>query len=90
VLLDVAVKQGQAGLIGGKIDDRATVVRNYNRILNNTGSLFAIDLGEFETVSMKMHGMSVIGTVAHDQPVTHSWLQHELPFVGIRFAVDKP
>ena len=74
MLLNMAMKQREAGLIGRKVHNGTPIIRNHNRILNNSGSFLSIDLSQFETVPVKMHGMSVVGTVAHNQPVARSLL----------------
>ena len=43
VLLDVAMEQRKSWLIRGKIHNGAAVVRHHHRILNNSGSLLAVD-----------------------------------------------
>jgi hypothetical protein len=44
VLLDVAVEQGEPRLIRGEIDNRPAVVRDHDRILDNTRGFLAVDL----------------------------------------------
>ena len=46
MLLDVAVKEGEAGLIGGEVDDGAAVVRNDYCVLDDAGGLFPVDFGQ--------------------------------------------
>jgi hypothetical protein len=52
VLLVVTVKKGQARLIGYQINRYASVVRHYDRVLNDAGGLFPIDLDQLEGVTM--------------------------------------
>jgi hypothetical protein len=40
VLLDVAVKESEARLIGSEIYDHSTVIGDYDCILNNAGGFF--------------------------------------------------
>jgi hypothetical protein len=44
VLLNMAMKQSEAGLIGGKVHNGTPIIGNHNRILNNSGSFLSIDL----------------------------------------------
>src|ERR1700722_5864978 len=90
VLLDVAVKQGQPGLIRGEIHNGSAVVGNHDRILQDASRLLAVDLRQLPQVPVKMHGMRVIGAIAHDQAVPRSTFQHEFTFVRIRFAINQP
>ena len=90
VLLDMAVKEGKPRLIGREIDDGATIVRDDDRILNNSGRLLAVDLDQFPEVPVKVHGMGVIGAVAHDQAVAGALFKKELAFVRVRLAVHEP
>ena len=90
MLLDVAVKEGKARLIGGEIDDRSTVVRYDDGVLHNASRLLAVDLGELPEVAVKVHGMSVVGVVAHHQAVASARFEYDFAFVGVRLAIDEP
>ena len=39
---------------------------------------------------MQVHGMSVIGSVSHHQPIARFWFQHKFAFVRIRFPIHEP
>jgi len=45
VLLDVAVEEREAGLIGGEVDDGAAVVGDDYGVLVDAGGLLFVDLG---------------------------------------------
>ena len=52
MLLDVAVEEGEAGLVGGEVDAGSAVVRDYYGVLDDAGGFAAVDLGEFELVAV--------------------------------------
>ena len=87
MLLDVAVEEGQARLIGGEVDDGSPVVGNDDCVLDDAGSLLPVDFGEFPEMAVKVHGVGVIGAIAHDEPVPRALLEHEFAFVGIGLTV---
>src|SRR5437879_12474861 len=66
VLLDVAVEEGEAGLIGGEVDDGAAKVRDYYGVFDDAGGFLAVDLGELPSRSVQVHGVGVVGAVAHE------------------------
>src|SRR3984893_7700566 len=78
VLLDVAVEEGEAGLIGGEVDDGAPVVRDDYRVLDDAGGFLSVDLGQFPQVPVQVHGVGVVSAVTHDEPVARALLQYEL------------
>lgn len=90
VLLDMTVEQSKPRLVGREIDSSSAIVRNDDRIFDHASSPFPIDLGQFPEMAVQMHGMSVVGAVAHDQPVPNPVLKDEFAFVRIRLAVDEP
>src|SRR5215469_12841084 len=74
VLLQMTVKEGETRLICCKVDHCAAVVGHYDRVLDNSSRLFPVNLHQFPKVPMKMHGMRVVGTVAHHQTIANSCL----------------
>ena len=90
MLLDVAMEEREAGLVGGEVDAGSTVVRDDDRILQDPRGLPAIDLGEFKLMAVKMHGMGVVGAIAEDEPVTRTLLEDKLLFVWVWLAIHKP
>ena len=90
MLLDVAVEEGEAGLVGGEVDAGSAVVGDDYGVLDDAGGLVAVDLGEFELVTVEMHGVGVVGAVAEDEAVARALLEDELLLVGVGFAVDQP
>ena len=47
VLLDVAVEEGEAGLVGGEVDDGAAEVGDYYGVLDDAGGFLSVNFGEF-------------------------------------------
>src|SRR5690349_25140544 len=73
VLLDVTVKEGEAGLVGGEIHGGAAVIGDDYGVLDDTGSLFAVDIDDFETVAMEVKRVSVVGLIAEDDAVARAF-----------------
>ena len=90
VLLDVAVEEGEAGLVGGEVDDGAAVVGDDDGVLDDAGGFGSVDFDEFELVAVQMEGMGVVGAVAKDEAVAGSLVEDELAVVGVGLAVDEP
>ena len=90
MLLDVAVEEGEAGLISREVDAGSAIVGDDNGVLDDAGSFAAVDLGEFELVTVEMHGVGVVGAVAKDEPVACALLKDELLLVWVGLAVDEP
>ena len=84
------MEEGEAGLVGGEVDGDASVVRNDHRILYDSGGLLSVDLGQLPQMPVQVHGVGVVGAIAHHEPVTRALLQHELALMWIGLAIDKP
>src|SRR6266436_7707263 len=78
VLLDVAVEEGEAGLIGGEVHNGAPVIGDDYRVFDDAGGLLSVDLGQLPQMPVQVHGVGVVGAVAHYEPVACALLQHEL------------
>ena len=52
--LDVAVEEGQAGLVGGELDGGAAVQGDDYRIFDDAGGELAVDIDEFPLVAVEM------------------------------------
>ena len=74
MLLNVAVKQGQARLVGDKVHHGPAIIRNHYRVFYDAARFGAVHFYQLELVAMQMEGMGVIGAVAKYQPVTSSLL----------------
>jgi hypothetical protein len=90
VLLDVAVKERQSRLIGREINYESAKIGDYSSIFDNACGLPAVDLCQLPKVAMEVHGMSIVGTVAHHEAVARALFQDELAFMGVRLAIDEP
>src|SRR6266700_3655922 len=90
VLLDVAVEEGEAGLIGGEVDYGAPVVGDDYGVLDDASGLFPVDLDQLPQMPVQVHGVGVVGAVAHHESVARALLQHELLLMWVGLAVDQP
>jgi len=90
MLLDVAVEEGGAGLVGDKINSGAAVEGHDDRILNNTAGGLAVEVHELEEVAVEMEGMGIVCAIAENEAMALAPLEDEFVLVGIFLAVDKP
>src|ERR1700689_2724553 len=90
VLLDMAVKQRQARVVSDQIHGGASKCGNYQRILLDAGSGFAVEPEELEQVPVHVQGVRIVPAIVKHQPVAASLSEQEFPFMRIFFAVDEP
>src|ERR1035438_3457958 len=88
MLLDMAMKQGEARLIRSKIHTGAPVGRHHHCILDDARGCFSVNLHDLELMTMQMQRMRIIGPIVKRQPVSHTLLEQKLPGVRIRFSVN--
>ena len=69
VLLDVAMEESETRLIGSEVDDGATVVGHNHSVLDEAGGGFVVDRPNLPQVPMHVHGVRIIGAVAHHEAV---------------------
>ncbi len=62
--LDVAVEEGEAGLVGGEVYGGAAVEGDDYGVLDDAGGGFAVEVDELELVAVEMEGVGVVGAVA--------------------------
>jgi len=55
--LDVAVEEGEAGLVGGEFDGGAAVEGHDDGVLDEAAGGLAVEVGEFGLVAMQVHGV---------------------------------
>ncbi len=90
VLLDMAVKQRQARLVGDQIHGGASKCGNDHRILLDAGSRLAVEFDKLEQMPVHVHGVRIVTAIVKHQPVAASLPEHEFPFMRIFLAVDEP
>src|ERR1700678_2678261 len=83
VLLDMAVKQRQARLVGDQIDRGASIGGKDHRVFLYAGSRLAVELDELEEVPVDMQRVRIVAAVVKHQPVAVSLAKQELPFMLI-------
>jgi hypothetical protein len=90
VLLDVAVKKRQSRLIGSEINYNSAKIGDYNGIFDDACCVLAVDLCQLPKVAMEVHGMSIVGAVAHHEAVARALFKDEFAFMRVRLAIDEP
>src|ERR1700685_409835 len=89
VLLDMAVKQRKARLVGDQIDRGASKCGNDHRVLLDAGGGLAVELDKLKQVPVEMQRMRIVAPIVKQQAIATSPMEHEFAFVRIFFAVDE-
>ena len=79
VLLNMAVKQREARLIGDHIHGGASKCGNDYRVLHNTGGRLAIELDDLEQMPVHVHWVRIVSAIVKHEPVAPSLTKHEFP-----------
>src|SRR5713101_4783992 len=66
----MTVEQGQAGIVSCKIHFDFLISSDHNDILHHACGRYPRELGEFETVPVKMDRVNVVTGIVHPQAVT--------------------
>src|SRR5271170_6469725 len=90
MLLDMAVKQREARLVGDQIHGGTSKCGNDHRILLDAGSRLAVELDKLEQVPVDVQRVGIVAAIVKHQPVAPSLMEHEFPFMRIFLAVDEP
>src|ERR1700727_2306423 len=72
VMLDMAVKQREAWLVGDQVHGGATKCGNNHRILHDAGGVFPVEFDELKHVSVHMRGVSIVAAFLKPQPIAAS------------------
>src|SRR5580704_3516652 len=90
VLLDMAMKQRKARLVGNQIHGGASKCGHDHCIFLDARTRLSVDLDELEHVPVEVHRVAVVTPIVKHQPVAASLSEYELPFMRIFLAVDEP
>ena len=90
VLLDMAVKQREAWLVGHQVHHGPAKCGNDHRVLQDAGSGLAVELDEFEQVPVEVQWVRIVTAIVKHQPVAASLVEDEFPLMRIFLAVDEP
>jgi hypothetical protein len=64
----MAMKQGQAGIVGNEIDFDMTETFYKNRVFEDPGLLFSVDFRDLEIMLVQMQRMEVVALVGKVEP----------------------
>src|SRR5713226_10418141 len=65
----MTMKQGQAGIVGCKVYFDFLISTDHDDILHDASTRYSRQLGEFETMPVKMDRMNVVAGIVHPQAV---------------------
>jgi hypothetical protein len=86
----MAVKQGEPGVVGDKIDLNSTEAFHENRILKDAGCFFSIDLCDLEIVPMQVERMHVVALIDEREPIAATLVNLDRLTLIVRQAIDRP
>src|ERR1700674_3386521 len=86
----MAVKQGEPGIVGDKIDINSTKAFHKNRVLKDAGCFFSIELCDHEIVPMQVKRMHVVALVDERESITAPLMNLDLLTLIVRLAIDRP
>src|ERR1700680_4939665 len=86
----MAVKQGEPGIVGDKIDINSTEAFHENRVLKDAGCFFSIDLCDLEIVPMQVKRMHVVALVDERESITATQVNLDRLTLIVRLAIDRP
>ena len=86
----MAVKQGEPGVVGKKIDINSTETFYENRVLKDAGCFFSIDLCDLEIVSMQVKRMHVVAFVDKRESITPTLVNLDRLTLIVRLSIDRP
>src|SRR5262252_4399153 len=89
VMLDVTVEQGQAWLVRDELDGRASVERHDDGVFENAARRLSVDLDHLEKMAVQVQRMRIVSSVAEDEAIPRSLLEHELLIVRVHLAVHR-
>ena len=86
----MAVKQGEPGIVGDKIDINSTEAFHQNRVLKDAGCFFSVDLCDLEIMPMQVERMHIVALVDESESIATTLMNLYRLALIIRPAIDRP
>ena len=86
----MAVKQGEPGIVGDKIDINSTEAFHQNRVLKDAGCVFSVDLCNLKIMPMQVERMHVVALVDESESIAATWMNLDRLGLLVRLTVDRP
>ena len=86
----MAVKQGEPGIVGDKIDINSTEAFHEHRVLKNAGCFFSMDLCDLEIVPMQVERVHIVALVDERESITAPLVNLDRLTLVVRLAIDRP
>jgi hypothetical protein len=86
----MAVKQGESGVVGDKIDINTTEAFHENSVLEEARCFFSIDLCDLKIVPMQVERMHVVAFVDERESITATLVNLDRFTPIVRLAIDRP
>ena len=86
----VAVKQGEPGVIGYKIDINSAEALGEDGVFENSGGFFSVNFRDLKIMPMQMEGMQVVALVDESESITATLMNLDRLALIVRLAIDRP
>src|ERR1700730_6391110 len=86
----MAVKQGEPGIVGDKIDINSTEAFHQNRVLKDAGCVFSVDLCDLKIMPMQVERMHVVALVNKSESIAATLMNLDRLALIVRLAIDRP
>jgi hypothetical protein len=70
----MAVKQGQPGVVGYKIDINSAEAFDQHGVFENSGRFFSMNFRDLEIMPMQVERVHVVALVDEGEAITQSWV----------------
>jgi len=86
----MAVKQGEPGVVGYKIDINPAEAFSEDGVFENSGGFSSMNFGDLEIMPMQMQRVRVVTFVDESEPITATLLNLDRLALIVRLTVDRP
>src|SRR5579859_4943979 len=86
----MAMQERVAGIVGDEVDGDLLKRHHVDRVLDEAAHVLIADARDLEAVTMEMHGMLITSSIAKEQAIAPSCLDHQRLHIRPRVTVDSP
>jgi hypothetical protein len=86
----VAVKQGEPGVIGYKIDINSAEALGEDGVFENSGRFFPMNFRDLEIMPVQVERMHVVAFVDESESIAATLMNLERLTLIVRLAIDRP
>jgi hypothetical protein len=86
----MAVKQGEPGVVGYKIDINSAEAFDQDGVFENSGRFFSIDFRDLEIMPMQVERMHVVALVDESESIAATLMNLDRFALIVRLSIDRP